>query len=274
MSMPNHLVLVRHGQSEANIIQKAEKNGGSPHEQAGVVTKRPDWQQRLSYKGIEQAKIAGEWLRHELGGVAAFDLRYVSSFLRARETAGHLSGDETGEWIVDDRIMERDWGVYGAVSDLERQERFAWTREMHEISPWYTRLDGGQSRSDISMPFRDFQGTLHREAAGKKVLVVAHGDFIATARYNLERMLPEQFEDVESDEDQTIRNCTAVEYTRVNPREEDDIRDKLHWLRITNPVNPELSPFGGDWVELPSRPKFSGADLLGQVALAPRLLTD
>lgn len=40
------------------------------------------------------------------------------------------------------------------------------------MSPWYTKLAGGGSRYEVSDRFRDFLGTLHREAAGKRVLIV------------------------------------------------------------------------------------------------------
>lgn len=273
MGMPNEFVLVRHGESEANVIQKADKNG-DPHELTELINRRPDWQQRLSITGIEQAQKAKEWIDRNLGGAATFDIRYVSSFLRTRETAAYLGGEECGEWIVDDRLIERDWGHYGRVTNEERANKYASTKEMYEVSPWYTRLDGGQSRSDVSTPYRDFQGTLHREAEGKRVLAVTHGDFIATARYNIERMLPEQFEDVERDTLQTIRNCTIVEYSRCNPDDADDVRDKISWRRITNPVDESKSPFDGRWVKLDARPKFTGADLLKQVKYAPCILDD
>jgi prolyl-tRNA synthetase len=61
-------------------------------------------------------------------------------------------------------------------------------------NPWYTRLDGGESMPDVYARFRDFQGTLHREQAGKRVCVVTHGDFINAARYGIERMTPEEWE--------------------------------------------------------------------------------
>ncbi len=64
----------------------------------------------------------------------------------------------------------------------------------------------------MSDRFRDFQGTLHREADGKRVLVVTHGDFMGVARYNLERLLPEQFEKNEDEPSQEIKNCAICHY--------------------------------------------------------------
>ncbi len=273
MSMPNDLVFVRHGQSEANIIQKADKNGVR-HEKEQQVNDRPDWQQRLSAQGVEQAKAAKKWMDDNFGGAASFDFRYFSPFLRTRETAAYVSGKECGGWIIEDRVVERSWGVYGSMPKAEREEKFAHTAKLYAQSPWYAKLDGGESRYEVSGRWRDFQATLHREAAGKKVLVVTHGDFIGIARYNIERMLPEQFEEMENDDSQTVKNCTIVHYSRVNPNDPSDVRDKLNWRRMIHPTDVKNSPFDGKWVELPPRPQYTGADLLQQAEYAPRLITE
>lgn len=271
MPMPNELVFVRHGQSEANVIQKADK-AGQPHERRKLVRQRPDWEQRLTPLGVEQAMLAKQWIDIHLGGAASFDLRYATKFYRGRETAAYIGGEDCGGWRLDDRLIERDWGHYGAVSEKVRSKKYKNTKQLHEISPWYTRLDNGQSRSDMTSSVRDFFDTLHREADGKRVLVVAHGDLMGNVRYNVEGMLPEEFKVLEEDKTQTIGNACLLIYSRMNPFDETDIRAHITWRRMINPVFPNESPFEGEWVELPPRPKFTGADLLAQVEFAPRLL--
>lgn len=273
MAMPNDLVFVRHGQSEANVVHKMGKDGGT-HQKEAAVNDRPDWQQRLSQKGINQAKTARAWLEANLGGVDAFEARYVSPFLRTRETAAHLGGEEMGEWTIDDRVVERSWGVYGVVPRAEQRSQFPLTARLHESTPWYVRFDGGESMPDVYSRFRDFQGTLHREQSGRKVIVVSHGDFINVARYGLERMRPEEWEAIDRDPRYTIRNCTVIHYSRVNPGDPNDIRDKITWRRMVYPDAIEESPDGGEWVELPARQRFSGAELLDQAAFAPPLLEE
>jgi|KBSSwiStaDraftv2_1062776.scaffolds.fasta_scaffold03573_10 broad specificity phosphatase PhoE len=271
MAMPNDLVFVRHGESEANIVQQADKSGLS-HAQNDEVFDRPDWEQRLSSRGIEQVKQARAWVDQHLGGAKSFDLRYFSPFLRTRETAAYLGGEDCGNWIMDDRVVERSWGIYGMLSRAEREKKFEQTAKMYRQSPWYTKLDGGESRYEVSDRFRDFQGTLHREADGKRVLVVTHGDFMGVARYNLERMLPEQFEKVEHDPTQDVKNCAIFHYSRINPSDPEDVRPKLSFRRLVNPTDLASSPFDGEWRELPQRPKFTGAELLAQADRAPRLI--
>ena len=271
MSMPNDLVFVRHGQSEANIVQRADRDE-TPHPSASDINDRPDWQQRLSPLGIEQAKQAKEWIDVHLGGAASFDARYLSPFLRTRETAAYIGGNECGEWTVDDRLAERSWGVYGIVPRAEQRQQFPLTNKLHAATPWYVRFDGGESMPDVYGRFRDFQGTLHREQSDLRVIVVSHGDFINVARYGIERMLPEQWESMDRDPRYTIRNCSVTHYTRVNPLDPSDVREKLHWRRIIYPDVIAESPDNGQWVELPARQRFTGTELLEQAAFAAPLL--
>src|SRR6476620_2660087 len=110
MSMPNHLVFVRHGQSEANIVQNAEKDGLPLLAPEGFYDYH-DWAYRLSDLGIQQAKTAGEWILRNIGDPKYyFDRCYVSPFLRARETAAYVGGPAC-EWLIDERLKERDWGT-------------------------------------------------------------------------------------------------------------------------------------------------------------------
>ena len=271
MTMPKDLLFVRHGQSEANIVQKRDDHGVDPAI-AAALFERPDWQHRLSDLGVEQAKNAGKWLRQNIGDIALFDALYVSPFFRTRETAAHLGGAALEGWTVDDRIVERSWGVYGKVPRAEQRSQFPLTSAEKAANPWYTRLDGGESMPDVYGRFRDFQGTLHHEQANKRVLVVSHGDFINAARYGIERMMPEEWEKLDSNRDYTIRNCTILHYTRQNPNDPTDVREKIRWRRYVYPDAVQESPGGGEWVELAERRRYSGAELLGQIEQAPNLL--
>ncbi len=273
MSMPNDLVFIRHGQSEANIVQTNDTHELSA-DTADQIYARPDWQHRLTDLGVQQAKNAKLWLDNNLGGLSSFDARYVSPFYRTRETAAHAGGEALEEWTIDDRIVERSWGVYGQRPKAEQRSQFPLTAEEKRKNPWYTRLDGGESMPDVYARFRDFQGTLHREQSGKRVVIVSHGDFINAARYGVERMTPERWEAIDSDSSYTLRNCTILHYSRVNPDDPSDVRAKLHWRRYIYPDNPNASPDKGLWVELDDRLRYSGKELLSQAAHSPRLITE
>lgn len=271
MAMPNDIIFVRHGQSEANVVQKRSDHG-LDQDRTKAIFARPDWMNRLSSLGVEQARQAKQWIDTYLGGVDSYDALYVSPFLRTRETAAYLGGLETAGWTIDDRIVERSWGVYGKVPRAEQRSQFPLTAEEKLRNPWYTRLDGGESMPDVYARFRDFQGTLHREQAGKRVFVVTHGDFINAARYGIERMTPEEWEELDSNKAYTITNCILLQYSRVNPEDPADVREKIRWRRYINPLDPAASPDGGAWVELKDRRRYAGAELLEQIQFAPNLI--
>jgi broad specificity phosphatase PhoE len=272
MAMPNEIIFARHGQSEANIVQKYDNHGVDP-EVASQIFARPDWMNRLSNEGVMQAERAKLWIDANLGGVASFDALYVSPFMRTRETAAHMGGPDVEGWTIDDRIVERSWGVYGKLSRALQQERFPLTAEEKRLNPWYTRLDGGESMPDVYGRFRDFQGTLHREQEGKRVFVVTHGDFMNVARYGIERMTPEEWEDLDNDSEYRITNCMLLHYSRVNPST-GEVDPKMRWRRYINPLDPDASPDGGRWVELGARRRYTGAELIRQAERAPRLMKE
>ena len=271
--MPREIIFARHGQSEANIVQKRDDHG-IDRATTQEIFARPDWLNRLSMLGVKQAQRARKVIEAELGGLESFDALYVSPFMRTRETAAHIGGDDVTGWTIDDRLVERSWGIYGKMPRAEQRAQFPLTAEEKLRNPWYASLDGGESMPDVSGRFRDFQGTLHREQSDKRVFVVTHGDFINVARYNIERMVPEQWEEIDADQEFVIRNCMMYHCTRQNPDNPTDIRQKIRWVRYINPLDRAAAPYGGEWAELTDRKRFTGADLRQQVEHAPRLLVD
>lgn len=272
MAMPNTLVLVRHGESEANLVHSYEKKS-KRHDRHDEVYKRPDWLQRLSAKGVTQATAAGAWLKSNgMQPETFFQRCYASTFMRARETAYHLGGDAP-EWLLDDRIKERDWGHYGKTPKDERIVIFPDTHWNHENNKWYARLDGGESLADnVLMRARDFVGTLHRDMSGKNVLVVSHGEFMLTMRYLIERMLPEEWLIMDEDAAQDIKNCSILIYTRINPDDPNDIRDHLSWMRMVYPYDEQNSPFSGQWISISEKRSVRGNDLGLQLNYSPPLV--
>jgi broad specificity phosphatase PhoE len=269
MTMPKELVLVRHGESEANVVQKRDDHNVDP-EIARQIMARPDWLQRLTPRGREQARNAGDWIRSNIGRIAQFDGVFYSPFLRTRETAAYACADEQVELTHEDRLIERDWGLYGKLTRKEQQERYPETYWEKKQNPMFARLNSGESLMDVNARVRDMQGTLHREYPDGRVLLFSHGDTMNAWLYEVAYMLPEEFEQ----HDKTFRfeNCTVMDFSRINPEDAHDERTKLHWMRIVHTTKPDESPNGGQWVELAKRRRYTPAELLRQVEIAERLL--
>lgn len=270
MAMPQELVIVRHGLSEANVFQKLA-NMGRGDEVPPEFYERYDWEQPLAPEGILQAQKAGEWITANVCDPLDFDRRYSSKFIRARQTALHIGGPAC-KWYLDDRIKERDWGIYGYAPHAERGEKFPHTERARIDNPWYARYDGGESLADnVLLRVRDFIGTLHRELEGQRVLVVAHGETMWTMRALLEKMLPEEYFELDQDKSQKIRNGSILQYSHTSPKTNQEDYER-RWMRITYPEAPDEAPNGGNWIEVPMRREFSGEELAVQVDKIPRLL--
>lgn len=269
MTMPRNIVFIRHGESEANLIHRSEREGDL-HESHDEVYARHDWEQRLSAKGVEQARAAGKWLvDHELNP-EDFDRRYTSTYQRAIETALHV-GREDVDWHIDDRLRERDWGEFGATPVEERRRRFPYAYDAMESNAFYANLNGAESLSAVQMRMRDVIGTFHRDLADKDVLVVAHGELITVGRYLIERMLPEEIIDADNDESQTMRNCTILQYSRQNPADVTDIAEHVSWLRMIYPDDPQNSPFEGQWRDIAEGRVRSYGQLLTRLSISQPL---
>lgn len=273
MGMPNNLVLVRHGESEANVAQRLEREGNRA-EIPKQFWDRHDWQHRLSLKGVEQARAAGNWLVENFGDLNEnFDRRYVSPFIRTRETARYMGGLSCN-WLKDDRLIERAWGTYGATPLEDRPEIFAHTEKLREQSSLYTQYDNGESIGyNTIFRVRDWFDTLHRDMNGKNVLAVTHGEFMWASRYILDNMLPEEWDIHDKDKSQRLNNCTVLHYSRVHPQT-GEIARSLSWRRMIYPDNETGSPFNGDWQALPGKRYIEPTDLLGGVEAVPRIFPE
>jgi broad specificity phosphatase PhoE len=268
MPLPQEITFVRHGRSLANEAQQADKLGEDMTQHMSVYDIH-DFEQRLVSSGIKQAKKARRYMVDHDMAPEDFDIRYVSPFYRTLETAAYLGGDDS-LWLPDVRLIERDWGHYGATTLADRQAKYPETERMKQLSKFFTRYDGGQSIVDTVYHFWSWIGTLTREMPDKRVLAVTHGEKMWAARFVLERMMPHEWEQLDADKTQRIGNCAILQYSRVNPEDPTDIRKSITdgWRRMINPIQPSKSPFGGEWQKLPGKRYYDGSQLLDIVETA------
>jgi len=268
MTMPKDLVLVRHGQSEANVVQQQQKASSDAPAPDGFYD-RHDSRMRLSRLGVEQTIATGAWLRAEFP--QGFDRYYASSLTRSVETAGRLGLG--GTWTIDDRWRERDWGEYGILSAAEQEQRYELSRRIRAQSKWYWCPPGGESlATGVRLRFEDILETLHRELADRTVIAVTHGETMEVARCVLERLLPEEWERQERDDRFRLANCHVLHYSRRNP-ETGEVANRVEWRRSVCAWDPEQSWGAGAWVHLDHR-RFTDSDLLTLVEEFPHLLSE
>jgi len=161
MTMPLTLTLVRHGESESNVAKRSfDKKLAIAGEKELMAVHTS--QRRLTEKGVAQAKRAGEWLKTWLSTVSEAPMRcYVSPYVRAIETAGHLGLGQ--KWRRDMRLCERNWGEFDQMPYEERMKRFGHEIHLRKEHAFFWRPADGETLQDVFLRVCDLITTLHRE---------------------------------------------------------------------------------------------------------------
>ena len=266
MTMPLDLVLVRHGESEGNVVVEAAKAGNNELFTDAYMT-TPGHQWRLTDRGREQAATIGAWVAAEF---PKFHRYYASPYVRTKETAGCMQLPNA-RWLLNRALRERDWGEIGSIPKREFESRpeYELNAKHRKQDPLYWVAPGGESIAFVAEDrVRNVLDTLHRECSEQQVVCITHGEVMWAFRLVLERMDDLRFKELDDDPSAKIHNCMALHYSRVNPDSPDDVSRRLEWMRTARPVFDEAS---GTWsveesgwthVEYSA---FSSDDLLEQV---------
>lgn len=268
--MPDDLIMIRHGESEANIIQEI-LYGDDIEKQQKIkdFSKYYDAHIRLTQQGNRQAAAAGQWLKDN--NISTFNCYYVSPHVRTLETAANLQ--LSGDWHIDDRLREQNWGEYHLISWDEIQADSPASRRIRDQNYWYWRPRGGETLSgDVRERFESFLTTLHEKTMDKKVIAVSHGGYMQTARFVLERLTPDQWLAQVETPEYKLWNSQILHYTKINP-ETSEKAPYLKWRRSICPWDETHSWNDGKWVEINTR-KYSDKDLLEEVKKHQRLLPE
>lgn len=258
--MPELLTLIRHGESEGNIAgDKSKKGDHSLFNDEFLARHSSLW--RLSRRGIEQAQQTGEWLRHN--HPETFDRLYVSSYIRAQETAAHLAIPNAA-WNDEFYLRERSWGELDRMSAEEREKRFSENLQERKRSPFYWRPPNGESMAEMCLRVDRVLDTLHRECDGKRVAIVCHGEVMWGFRVRLERMEEETFLQLDGSKHphDRIHNCQVLQYTRQRDPNNPDaqgLTPYLGWMRSICPWDTDKSP--NKWTPI-VRKRYTNEELL------------
>lgn len=164
MSWPRRLVLVRHAESEGNILTADERAGFCLATHAYPLTER----------GRKQATLTGQHLHKQFG---KFDINYVSYYERSKETMRIMYPD--AKIYEDPRLAEAQRGIYHTMTSSEIELKFPEEikRKIREGLYHYRPL-GGENWPDVELRIHSFLGTLNRDYGGMNVLIVVHGNWL------------------------------------------------------------------------------------------------
>ena len=232
MGMPKDLFLVRHGESEGNLINKKFRETGDGSLFTENFLNLHESQYNLTERGVEQAKLAGEWFKEN--NLVSFNRMLVSNNNRAMQTAAHLNlGD--AKWMIDFNLRERENGLFNVIHPTQRYANCTNQEKFHDSQPFLFRPPQGESMADVAQRIKIILDTMARECDGKDVIIVCHGHVIRTFRIILEHMSLSQSNGYLSTEEAwgRVPNCAIVHYTRLA---DDSITEHFNRFRIIRPA--------------------------------------
>lgn len=153
------LILVRHGESLANLERRFTRTDDEP----------------LTTTGFEQAR---ETARRLLDRYTPRAL-YASPFLRALQTARELGAPFGLEPTVVEELHEQS---FGELRGRPYEDYYPVISTVSPLDRWHHRAPGGESLRDVAErvgPALELISTAH---AGETVLVVSHGGVMAALR--------------------------------------------------------------------------------------------
>ena len=145
------LYFLRHGETEWNNLH--------------IVQGRVDIP--LNEKGVEQARAAAEKLKD-----VKFDKIFCSPLSRVLETCEIATGVNRGFYILDERLLERDFG------SLEGKEFISWERK--DVDLWnlndfaLTKIKGLESLKSMKSRVFEFLDEIMPLCKDKNILITSH----------------------------------------------------------------------------------------------------
>ncbi len=140
-----NLYVIRHGQTDAN-----EKGLAYSREEVG-----------LNETGIEQAKVASKIIEN-----LDYDLVISSPLERAKQTAKIVNEKKNKEILYDDRLQERDTGIYTGKNSSDKVFKDYW-----KLDSYY---EGAENIDDLFARVDDFLDEILVKYSNKNILLVTH----------------------------------------------------------------------------------------------------
>jgi 2,3-bisphosphoglycerate-dependent phosphoglycerate mutase len=185
MGVVAELILIRHGQSAANVaFPRADARGLL---ESGLTGRDADVE--LTELGRAQAEALGRRLA-KLPDAERPQVVVTSPYLRARETwriAAEASGLDLPTPTTDDRLVDRLLGDLEMLTRAAIADRFPdEPGRLREAGEYRYRPPGGETFGDIAQRLASFLADLNRDHAGERVVVVAHDAVVLMMRYVIE----------------------------------------------------------------------------------------
>jgi probable phosphoglycerate mutase len=209
MPVVAELILIRHGQSTANVLFPRAAAAGL--QESGLTSRDTDVE--LTDLGVEQARAIGRWLA-ALPPDDRPQVVITSPYLRAGETwriAAQESGLDLPAPTIDDRLVDRLLGDLEMMTEAAVAQRYPDEHgRRHTSGPYHYRPPGGETFGDIAVRLSSFLDDLNRDHAGERVLVVAHDAVVLMMRSVIEGLSWDEIAAVENAG--SVRNASITRF--------------------------------------------------------------
>ncbi|MBL6453924.1 histidine phosphatase family protein [Belnapia sp. T6] len=206
---PDHLWIIRHGESAGNLARDAAHAARLPR----IDTLARDVDVPLSERGESQARALGRWFS---GQDLRPDVVFVSPYLRAQQTAALMQAEggmeaDPRDFLQDERLREKEFGILDRLTRWGIEAEHPQQAELRRIlGKFYHRPPGGESWCDVILRLRGALDTISLHHAGQRVMIVAHQVVVLCLRYLIEGMTEDQILAVDAEGD--VANCSITAY--------------------------------------------------------------
>lgn len=203
---PSRLVLVRHGESVGNLADAAARKNGA----ARLDLHERDADVELSDAGRDQASALGAWMA-DAEQIPALVLS--SPYARAHETARRAVADTSLDVVLDERLRERDLGLFDGMTGAGIRSDYADEAERRKrVGKFYYQPPSGESWADVVLRVRSLLADLRHGCEDAEVWMFTHQAVIMSFRYVLEGLTEQEL--LEIDRTSTIPNASMTSYRR------------------------------------------------------------
>ncbi|MGN1127197.1 MAG: histidine phosphatase family protein [Ruminococcus sp.] len=160
-----NILFARHGKTEWNENNKVCGTSDIP----------------LSNEGVEQAKILAEKLLKE-----NIDIIFSSPLSRALETSKIISSVCNAPIIIDNRLIEQDYGIYEGV--CRQNEDF-----LNNKKNFAYKYPNGESMLQVATRVYPFIDEIKKKYPNKNILILSHGGICRVIKTYFCDMVNEDF---------------------------------------------------------------------------------
>jgi broad specificity phosphatase PhoE len=205
---PDQLVLVRHGESRANVADAQARERGADR----LELDARDADVELTDEGQRQADAVGTWLAAAEESVRP-TVVLSSPYRRAAATAERALRGLDLEVLYDERLRERSLGAFDGLTGAGIQTEYPDEAERRgKLGKFYYQPPSGESWADVVLRVRSLLADLREACDGATVWLFTHQAVIMSFRYALEGLTEQEL--LEIDRRERLGNASMTRYQR------------------------------------------------------------